>query len=70
MTHTADLKPSPSVIVGRCEYTLADDGSVQHRLVGNITFLGCRDAQHPTPAEKVALEKLLAMEARCTEGMG
>jgi hypothetical protein len=52
-----------SVFVGRCEYILGSDGAVQHRLAGNTTFLNCRDAQHPTPDEKIALQKLLAMEA-------
>jgi hypothetical protein len=63
MTRIADASQNATVIVGRCEYMLAGDGSVLHRLIGANTFLSCRDAQHPTPDEKTALRMLLKMEA-------
>jgi hypothetical protein len=51
-----------AVIVGRCEYRLAGDRlGVQHRLVGNHTYLA-RDPLHPSPDEKIAFKKLLVLE--------
>jgi hypothetical protein len=60
MTHDTDFAQKATVIVGRCEYILSRDNlEVQHRLIGANTFLGCRDAQHPTPDEKITLQMLL-----------